>query len=168
MITYKQYSDFFEALATKHPAIKHSASEKHFFEGDLSDLVGSIANRTIRYPVLMLITIDGRIAGSDHDNLLDDNNAGFLLLDRLGSPEDADRKKEIFNDTLTIGFDIIRRIQYLVDQCDPDAVKLFNEFDITNVRKKQWGPVWDMAYGWSFEFPIQGAFTHLYNPDLWT
>lgn len=166
MIIYSDYITYFENIAATHKDIMHGVQGKRFFRTTIEELIGAIGNRTIGYPALMLLPLDIRKVGEE-DNRYERSQGGFMILDALKSPEDNERKEQILNVTREICEDIIMKIKKDVDECEPLASKIFVEFDINQVRAREWGPVWDNAFGWSYEFPLMAQYTKTYNPEKW-
>ncbi len=167
MISYSDYINYFQKLSSEHAQIKHSDSEKHFFRTTLEEVLAAIPNRTIRYPAVMLLPLEIRTLGNS-DNAYERIYGGFLILEALRKPEDHARREEILKNTRIIGDDFICRIRHDVYNCQvPFAQKLFVQFDDTAVIKKEWGPVWDNAFGWSYEFSLFAPYNHKYNAGVW-
>jgi hypothetical protein len=167
MIAYHQYKDYFETLARQHNSIGHSDSERHFFRSSIEEALGAISNRTIRYPAMMLLPLEIRQVGNT-DNAYEKIYGGFMLLDALRKPEDHARRELIIDQTRIICEDIIQRIIHDMNDCStPFGNKIFPEFEINDLVKKEWGPVWDNAFGWSYQFPVFTHYLHSYNRDVW-
>ena len=166
MTNYSDYINYFQLLASQHTEIQHSDKQKHFFRTTLEEVLTGIGNKTIRYPALLLLPLEIRKQGNI-DNRSEKIFGGFLILEALKDVQNLDKREAILDRTRSIGEDILLKIEHDVDVCEPYAQKVFYEFDFQTAVSKEWGPVWDNCYGWSYEFPITSEYTKTFNPEKW-
>jgi hypothetical protein len=167
MIQYSDYTRYFRNLAQKHKQIRHSSDNQRFFRATLEEALSAISNRKIKYPAMMLLPLQIRSQG-ETDNEYEKIYGGFMILDALRNVNDFDRIEAILNETRVIAEDVMQKIYHDIDECNtPASQKLFQEFNRNEITKKEWGPVWDNAYGWSYEFPLSSFYNYQYDTAKW-
>lgn len=167
MLSYANYISYFQQLAQSHTGIQHTEQNKHFFRSTLEEALSAIPNRTIKYPAIMLLPLQIKPYGSP-DNRYEKIYGGFMVLEALRNMNDFNRIEEILVNTRNIGEDFLLKIEKDIDDCQTlPGDKTFVQFDTNEVTKKEWGPVWDVAYGWSYEFPLFATYTKQYDSSKW-
>jgi hypothetical protein len=161
------YVSYFETLARQHKLIKHSDTERHFFVMDINEVLGAMADSSIKYPAVILNALSARMAGSSLDNVNEQINGGFLVIDHCKHIDDYQSMVEAMSRSHQIGLDFLQRIHYDIMKCEPLAMKALPDWNIFHVSSKMWGPVFDNDYGWHFEFPVMRPVEIDFNPDNW-
>jgi hypothetical protein len=166
MTQIEAYLEYFQQIARQHYLIRHSATEKHFFMMDITEVLNNLKSG-IRYPAMILNSLSGNIFDKKEDNILDVINAGFLVLDISKNIEDYSREMQIMHSTKQICMDIIARLKFDQENCVELSELAIPGFDPDRVKYQSIGPVFDNCFGWHFTFPVLDHLDLEYDPDKW-
>jgi len=155
-IKFSEIIAYFEDIAKRHIAIKHSDSEKHFFRLELDEFYTGLRD-DVNYPALVLEGYDYDFTDPKSDNVLKNRNGAFMLIDHCSEDDDFDRMHEIWDALEEIGDDIL--IKILADKRDR-TVTTVRDFDLNNVEATLIANDVDQNYGIRFSFRIS---THKSN-----
>lgn len=161
------YVAYFEKLAKEHKAIQHSENSRHFFVMDVNEVLGAMADSTIQYPAVILNALSARMAGSSLDNVNEQMNGGFMIIDHCQVVDDYLGMVQALSRSYRIGMEFLQRIHYDIMKCEPLALKALPDWNIFQVTSKMWGPVFDNDYGWHYEFPVVRPLDTTFNPENW-
>jgi hypothetical protein len=167
MADISSYIQYFQSLAEKHKKILHSSGAKHFFLMDINELLSS-TNSTIKYPAIVLLKLSGKVIDKKEDNTLFSIEGGFLVLDHCKKIDDFATELQIFQETFSIGMEIVSRIKYDQQACELLSLKAIPDFDSDQVRWEMIGPVFENHFGIMFRFPVNLLADLEHNPSLWT
>ncbi|MGE4568548.1 MAG: hypothetical protein AB7C90_05100 [Bacteroidales bacterium] len=106
---FSELINYFDALARNHVAIRHSATNKHYYRLELEELLSGLNNAC--YPALNLEGYSLSLGDSKSDNPVKYRTAAFVLIDQLADPGDFDGINAIWDKLEHIGDDIIARIR---------------------------------------------------------
>jgi hypothetical protein len=160
MTDVTDYIAYFRQLATEHVDIDD------FYMMDINEPLIAMKN-TAKYPMLILNQLSGGVMASNMDNTLDDIQGGFLIVDHLQNVDDFSSEMTILQDMKQIGWDVIARMLYDKQKCEPLAEKAIPGFDINTVRYEMLGPVFDNCFGFNFTFRLSASLDISYNAIKW-
>jgi hypothetical protein len=166
MADLSSYIEYFQSLAEKHKKILHASGAKHFFMMDINELL-SASNSTIKYPAIVLLKLSGKVIDKKEDNSLFSIEGGFLVLDHCKLIDDFASELQIFQDTFSIGIEIISRIQHDQQACALLSVKALPDFNPDQVRWEMIGPVFENHFGIMFKFPVNLLCDLDYDSSKW-
>jgi hypothetical protein len=167
MADLSSYIEYFQSLAEKHKKILHASGSKHFFMMDINELLSS-TNSTIKYPAIVLLKLSGKVIDKKEDNPLFSIEGGFLVLDHCKTIDDFAAELKIFQDTFSIGMEIISRIKHDQQACVELSLKAIPDFDPDQVRWEMIGPVFENHFGIMFRFPVNLIADLEYDPSKWS
>lgn len=107
-MTYSRLVDYFEAVATNHKQILHSAQNKRFFGIDLSDLVNSLKH--IGATPCLALERPFYSTGGQYANVRLIKNAAIMIFDRYTDPLDYARIETVYNTCYQIAEDVIAKM----------------------------------------------------------
>ncbi len=170
MITYSQYELYFKDIATRLVDIAHTDENPQFAIMDIDDILGSQRGKlNFTKPVMILENPEGRF-GYKHDQLHDENLGAFHILRDAGRDNPA-TKREVMDQSKTIGSKIISKLQYDKIQLSKGATgipQMILFFDLAQVRYQKIGPIFSGCYGWRFEFNLAEQSPIIYDSEDWT
>lgn len=102
---------YFENLARRHVAIRHTDTEKHFFRMELDEVLGGMNRSDVSFPMLILEGYSFDYTDNKSDNLMKNRRGGFMLIDHLNDITDYDRMHQIWEEMEVIGDDLLAKIK---------------------------------------------------------
>ncbi|MGQ7868693.1 hypothetical protein [Sunxiuqinia sp. sy24] len=121
---------YFENLARRHVAIRHTDKEKHFFRLELDEVLGGMNRSDVSFPMLILEGYSFDYTDNKSDNLLKNRRGAFMLIDHLSDTSDYNRMHQIWEEMEQIGDDILAKIK--ADKRNPQTPAVRN-FDFASV-----------------------------------
>ena len=160
MTDINSYVEYFRSIAREHKEIND------FYMMDINEPLDALRSK-IKYPALILTSLSGNFEASNLDNILDLINGGFLIIGHLDQIDDFFGEMQLVSKMKQIGTDIIARMLYDHQKCEPLTVKPIPGFNINSVSYEMLGPVFDNDYGVMFSFKLQDCPDLEYNPSKW-
>lgn len=130
MTNFTHLISYFESLATKHTAILHTESEKHFFRFEIDEVLSGINRTDVNYPMLILEGYSIDYTDNRSDNILKNRRGYFVLLDSVPDASDYATVHEKWDALERIGDDILARIR--ADKRNP-LTPVVSAFDFSSV-----------------------------------
>lgn len=121
----------------------------------------------IKYSALILTNLSGNFEASNLDNILDLINGGFLIIDHLDKIDDFSGEMQLVSRMKQIGIDIISRMLYDYQKCEPLTLKAIPGFNINSVSYETLGPVFDNDFGLMYTFKLIDCICLEYNSMIW-
>jgi hypothetical protein len=160
MTDINSYVEYFRTIAREHKEIHD------FYMMDINEPLGALRT-TIKYPALILTSLSGNFEASNLDNILDSVNGGFMILGHLVKVDDFSSEVQILSKMKQIGCEIIARMLYHGQKCEPLAEKAIPGFNINSVSYEILGPVFDNDFGLIYSFKFQNHVDLEYNSTNW-
>jgi hypothetical protein len=160
MTDINSYVEYFRTLAMEHKEIND------FYMMDINEPLDALRSN-IKYPVLILTSLSGNFEASNLDNILDTINGGILIIGHLDQIDDFSGEMHLVSKMKQIGTDIIARMLFDHQKCEPLALKAIPGFNINSVSYEMLGPVFDNDYGIMFSFKLQECLDLRYDPLSW-
>ncbi|MDP1621729.1 MAG: hypothetical protein Q8M08_05240 [Bacteroidales bacterium] len=158
MTDINSYVEYFRTIAREHKEIND------FYMMDINEPLAALRSN-IKYPALILTSLSGIFEAPNLDNILDLINRGFLIIGHLNQIDDFSGEMLLVSRMKQIGIDIIARMLYDHQKCEPLALKAIPGFNINSVSYEILGPVFDNDYGVMFSFRIQDCLDLEYCPE---
>ena len=80
------YTTYMRSLSTQHRALRHSATDKHFFRGELEEFWKQFRS-DVCFPCLIVEGSDNEYSGAV-ENLVKKRNTSFIVADRYDQHDD--------------------------------------------------------------------------------
>jgi hypothetical protein len=160
MTDINSYVEYFRTIAKEHKEIND------FYMMDINEPLDALRS-TIEYPALILTSLSGSFEASNLDNILDSVNGGFMILGHLYKIEDFSGEHLILSKMKQIGRDIIARMLYDSQKCEPLAGKAIPGFDINTISYEMLGPVFDNDYGILYSYNLKKLIHLGYDLSKW-
>ena len=161
-MTYiNSYVEYFRTIAREHKEIND------FYMMDINEPLAALRSN-IKYPALILTSLSGNFEASNLDNILDSINGGFLIIDHLDKIDDFSSEVQILSMMKQIGTDIIARMLYDHQKCEPLTVKPIPGFNINSVSYEMLGPVFDNDFGILYAFKLEDIIDLEYVNAHWS
>lgn len=162
--TYQQTIDYFRTIAEEHVAIKHTETEKHFYEFVEQEFTGT----SINDPALVLIPPRAQLVDQKSNNINKMMLHEFWLLKSIPKQNYAFRQAWM-DDAEEIGLDIISRIKKEKEDMTGGAQnRLWLGFEPSSVQWEAIGPIGDLRWGYSFTFSTSNPRNLVYNSEKWS
>lgn len=161
MTDVRAYLHYFQQLAQQHVAINS------FFVMDINEPLAAMRNN-IKFPSLIMNTITGSFAASNHDNTIDDVTGGFLILGQLANMDDFAAEMLLLEQMKQIGTDIISRMNYDLIKCEPRAQKAIVGFSLKSVSYEMAEGIFTNCFGFFFTFRLNSPVDLSYNAAKWS
>ena len=160
MTDINSYVEYFRTLAREHKEIND------FYMMDINEPLAALRSN-IKYPALILTSLSGNFEASNLDNILDLINGGFLIIGHLDQIDDFSGEMQLLSKMKQIGTDIITRMLYDHQKCEPLTLKAIPGFNINSVSYEMLGPVFDNDYGVIYSFKLQDCLDLEFDPEKW-
>ena len=160
MTDINNYVEYFRTLAREHKEIND------FYMMDINEPLDALRSN-IKYPALILTILSGNFEASNLDNILDLINGGFLIIGHLDQIDDFSGEMQLVSKMKQIGTDIIARMLYDHQKCEPLALKAIPGFDINSVSYEMLGPIFDNDFGVMLSFKSQDCCDLEFDPIKW-
>jgi hypothetical protein len=147
MTDINSYVEYFRTIAREHKDIND------FYMMDINEPLDALRT-TIKYPALILTSLSGSFEASNLDNIMDSINGGFMILGHLDKIDDFSGEVQILSKMKQIGRDIIARMLYDSQKCEPLAEKAILGFNVNTVSYEMLGPVFDNDFGLIFSMKL--------------
>jgi hypothetical protein len=157
----KNYIAYFSRLAELHKDIRG------FCMMDAESAVVAMQENALRFPCMMLETLNGRYADSHHDNPLNMISGGFMIVDRCERLNDFTLEAKILDATFAIGAQVIAKMNSDVYRRDALALSALQNFEPNQVKWQLEGPLLDNVFGTLFTFPITRIADLQVNKQKW-
>lgn len=172
MITFTEYVEYFEGLASKFKSIGHSEATPRFAILDIDDIIGSQrTNLDFTNPVLILENPEGELSWI-HNQLADTKYGAFHILKNVPRNDPA-KKKLALDECQALGQKLIARMQYeKIDQHSKGVSSLYpvmlRFFVLDRSKYNKVGPIFNDCFGWRFEFEFAQQTPLPFDSDDWT
>lgn len=154
------YLEYFQTLANQHLKIKD------FYVMDINEPLMAWKD-SMKFPALILNSLNGSITGPHIDNTLDSIQGGFLIIDKLDRIDDFYAEMLVLSKMKNIGMEIISRMLYDMQKCELLAAKAIPGFDVKTVNYEMIGPVFDVCFGFNFTFKCLSKLDLTYSEYTW-
>jgi hypothetical protein len=121
----------------------------------------------IKYPALILTSLNGNVEAPNLDDILEVINGGFLIIGHLDQVDDFSSEMTLISKMKQIGIDIISRMLHDHLKCEPLAIKAIPGFNINSVSYEILGPVFDNDYGVMYSFKLTNFIDFTFHPEKW-
>lgn len=163
-MTYKEITEYFEALSRNNKLVNHSEIEPHFFRVNIDELLVAFKQRFFN-PVVFLELPESRITGETLDNAFINR---YAALNFLTTVEKGDRSAELtaYDSMEELALQFLARMRYDYSR---SAGRLIHRFDWKNVPFFKLGPIHNNMFGIRMEVPIghwANSFMN-YQPNHW-
>jgi len=162
--SFSQLVAYFESIARRHSAIRHSDSEKHFFRMELDEVMDGINRTDVAFPMLILEGYSFDFTDEKSDNPMKNRRGAFLLIDHVSDQSDHDLIETTWDRMEAIGDDILRKIK--ADKRNPLAPAV-RGFDMDSVEALLLAAELNGNYGIRFTYTISSPLLQQSNPDVW-
>jgi hypothetical protein len=159
-VSVYSYAEYFRSLAAEHKEIND------LYMMDINEPLDALRSN-IKYPALILTSLSGNFEASNLDNILDSINGGFMILGHLDRIDDFSAEMQLVSRMKQLGTDIIARMLYDHQKCEPLALKALPGFILNSVSYEMLGPVFDNDFGMLYPFKIQLYNEIYFNPTKW-
>ena len=160
MTDVRAYLSYFQTIASEHISIND------YFVLDINEPLSALRG-DIKYPALIMNSITGALNAQNLDNILDDVQAGFLIIGQLANVDDFSGEMILFQQMKQIGLDIISRMNHDLIRCQPRAQKAIWGFHLNSVAYDMVDGIFDNCFGFSFTFRLFSGVNCDYNSLLW-
>jgi len=154
------YLNYFQTLANQHVKIKD------FYVMDINEPIMALKD-TMKFPALILNSLNGSVTAPHIDNTLDLIKGGYIIIDSIDRIDDFYAEMNILQNTKQIGIDIISRMLYDMQKCELLAAKAIPGFDVKTVNYEMVGPVFDVCFGFNFTFKCLSKLDLTYHESAW-
>jgi hypothetical protein len=148
MTDINSYVEYFRTIAQEHKEIND------FYMMDINEPLDALRS-TIKSPALILTSLSGSFEASNLDNILETVNGGFMILGHLDNIDDFSGEVQVLSKMKQIGNDIIARMLYDSQKCEPMDEKAIPGFNVNSVTYEMLGLVFDNDFGMIFSFNLQ-------------
>lgn len=157
-----ELGNYFKSLAEKHVDIRHSQTNKHFFE-DMDDAIQSLRTKG-KTPAVILGPPMFAPFDDNHDNEQELNTVVLLILDKVSNNSAANDKYAAYDKCKSIAVDFISKLDY---DASNDVLQVM-AFDKEQCSIELVGPILDNYYGVELIAEFNADTDYEYNPDKWT
>jgi hypothetical protein len=162
--TFSDLISYFKNIATKHRAILHSETKKHFFRMETDEVLAGFKRTDSAFPMLVLEGFRYGFSDNRSDNLMKNREGGFMLLDHISDLSDYETLHHKWDALETIGDEILMKIK--ADKRNPDTPVIrdfdFNSVDASLIRNELGNTV-----GIRYLFTISSPKANDVDPEQW-
>jgi hypothetical protein len=160
-VEFTEYSNYFEALATKLRDVAHTKDNPKFARFNIEEILAGMAHGLDPVtPCLLLESFEGRLS-EEGDNVMDNQDAAFLIMQHC-ELEAFDAQNEIIDRAKKIGLKVVAKLR-------SDARKDIGlkHFDRNSVGYEKVGPIFGTCFGYRFTFSFFNPISLAVNPADW-
>ena len=128
------YESYFEEIARRHRAIRHTNASKHFYPFDAEEVESGLRGE-IKFPCLVLEYNEGNFEGPNLAQLNEKIRSAFWVLLAGVDPGDFKARNDSLRLSKEYGYEILAKMKQ-----DSENGILFG-FDVRNVRYMKVGPM---------------------------
>ena len=160
MTDVSAYLQYFRNLANLHVNIND------FYVMDINEPLNAMRSG-MKFPALIMNTLEGSLAANNLDNVLDNIHGGFLIIDHLAKMDDFSGEMTILQHTKELGIDLISRMNYDLYKNEPAAMKAIQGFRYDSVTYQMVDGIFDNCFGFLFTYRLLSTMDLDYNPLKW-
>ncbi len=153
---------YFEDLASRHVAIQHSESKKHFFRFELDEVLTGKASR-MNYPAFILEGYRYDFKDNASDNPVKVRQGAFILAQHIPDPGDFDYIHQVWDELEEISDDILKKMR--ADRRNPASPIRY--FDIETAEGMLVSTEFGNLYGIRVTFTVNCQFSFDVDPEKW-
>jgi len=154
------YVNYFRTLTELHPDINQ------FFMMDINEPLTAF-HSDMKFPALILNTVNGTLSASNADNVLDNSVGGFLILGFLDDLTDFYAEMELLDRMKYIGFDVILKMNHDAQHFITMGNTAIHGFNLNSVTYQMIDGIWDKCFGFLFSFKLSSSLDQTYLPERW-
>lgn len=154
------YIRYFQKIANEHVEIKD------FYIFNIQEAMNAM-REGMQFPALILNTQKGSALVPHRDNTLDKVTGGFLVIDHLEQVDDFAGEMDIYQRMKDLGMQIIARMIYDKENCEPLSAKAIPGFDPNTVTYEIIDDVFNQGYGVLFSFQVITTLDLEYDISKW-
>ncbi len=147
MTDVSAYLQYFRNLANLHMNIND------FYVMDINEPLNAMRS-CMKFPALIMNTLEGSLAANNLDNVMDNIHGGFLIIDHLDHVDDFIGEMVILQNTKKLGIDVISRMNYDLYKCEPAAIKAIQGFNVNSVAYQMVDGIFDNCFGFMFTYAL--------------
>ena len=155
------YIEYFKILVSRSYEINS------FYMMDVNEPLTAF-HSDMKFPMLILHALSGKIQAQNLDNVLDNIQGGFMILDFLSDPTDFNEEMALLDRMKSCGMDIILKMQHDSMLQAPMSNTPLKGFNFNSVNYQMIDGIWDKCFGFMFTFSIDTNLSQSYNPFLWS
>ena len=141
------YLEYFRNLASLHVNIND------FYVMDINEPLNAMRT-SMKFPALIMNTLEGSLTANNLDNVSDHIQGGFLIIDNLLTVDDFIGEMVILQNTKKLGIDLISRMNYDLYKSEPAAMKAIQGFNINSVTYQMVDIIFDNCFGFMFTYAL--------------
>lgn len=160
-MNFTDYSDYFEAIATKLKDVAHTKDAPKFARFNIEEILAGMAHGLDpSTPCLLLESFEGRLS-EEGDNVMDTQDAAFLIIQHAAL-EDFKAQNGIIDRAKQIGFKVVAKMRH-----DARLRQGLEHLDRNSIGYEKVGPIFGTCFGYRFTFSFFNPVSLKLNPADW-